>query len=122
MMIEIKTTHDNIKIKTALWGFSVGRSAIRPSGTLPSDIFSKFANIVENFKGTTGEAVQSIVDNIDTLWPEWNLNKIIAVGDIVSFDYKKQVITATVIVVNKNNVNVDCSLGKNISIPKGLLK
>lgn len=121
MSIEIIKTHDSIKLKTKLWGFAINRASISPSGTLPSDIFDKFLDIVILRKGTHEECIKHIHDNINTLWPEWNVNKEYFVGDKIEFEFKTSNIPGVITKVNAKNVLVDCSLGKNISIPKGLL-
>lgn len=65
----------------------------RAAGSIPLNVFDAFSKAVHNkeYGATYGDRVQRFADEIDKIWPEWNVPpRTFAVNEEVVFDFGKR--------------------------------
>ena len=123
----IITQHDYISINfgnnrrlTTSW------SGQKASGAVPGHVFNEFCRrILEEANTNFGDRIQKFVDEIDTIWPEWNVPpKTFTVGEEVTYYFgkRKGVEKGVVTKVRGTNVTVRFESSGLISMAADLLQ
>lgn len=82
MSLKLNEQYDYITLKTPNGNFTMNRNGFKASGEIPMDVFNKLTKYVNNFKGTPGEAMKSLLDEkiMASIWPDFN--------KVTTYDFK----------------------------------
>jgi hypothetical protein len=109
----ITTTHDWISVDFGNGRrLTASRSGEKGSGAIPKEVFRQWSDMIRaNSGGTVGEKIARFVENIDTIWPAWNVApKAFSVGDSVRYDFGPRrggICEGKVVRVLRTNYTVD---------------
>ena len=105
----IITTHDYVTVNFGngrrLTGSYGGEKA---TGAIPKHVWQAWLALLDNPADTRtlGERIQKFVDDINSLWPEWNVPpKTFNVGDTVKMDFGKRGGMDTGTIIKKAHTN-----------------
>jgi hypothetical protein len=109
----ITTTHDWISVDFGNGRrLTASRSGEKATGAVPQEVFRQWSGMIRaTGGGTFEEKIARFVENIDTIWPAWNVApKAFSVGDSVRYDFGPRrggICEGKVVRVLRTNYTVD---------------
>lgn len=126
--LSLNIQHEFITLRTPNGNFTTSYSGAKTSGNMASvrGLVEKLDNYVQNFKGTKGDAMRSLMDEskLAEFWPEWNKKYeiTIKVDDIVSIKGMPKYKNGKVEKLNKKNANIRFNGNQLVSVPYNMIE
>lgn len=126
--LSLNIQHDYITLKTPNGNFTTSYSGAKTSGRMAcvKGLIEKLDNYVQNFKGTKGEAMRTLLNEskLAEFWPEWNKKYeiTIKVDDIVSIKGMPKYKNGKVEKLDKTNAKIRFNGNQIISVPYDMIE